>query len=146
MKKIFLSTFAVLVTVVFSSAYALEDKEIRENIKRLGSSEKFVKILAETISKSVPSQIDSETKIVSVVANGNTLNITHEMINAKTKNDIGDKKAISEFIKFQTNKVCTSQLGNILTNEYGVIYHYQYLSSTGINLFVFDIKKSNCLK
>jgi hypothetical protein len=129
-----------------SIVLAFDDGDIRASISKLGGVDKFIKTLAESMSKNLPSQLDANTKLISVLPNGNILNFTHVITNVKNQNEITNKSFVNDFIKFQTNKICTSQVSKIVVTEYGATYHYQYLSVTGENLFVFDVNKSKCLK
>jgi len=128
------------------NSFAFEDNDVRRAVNQLGGVDKFLNKLSDTMAKNLPQQLDKDTRFVSVLSNGNTINFLHMITNVKSKKDILDKDFISTFIKFQTNKICTSSVSKILVNEFDATYHYQYVSSTGEEIFVFDVKKKNCVK
>ena len=140
---IFIFANLLLLTV---NALAFEDSDVRKAIKQVGGVEKFVKQMAETMAKNTPQQLDKETSLISVLSNGDTINLTHLVSSQKSKEIIQDKKLVEYFKNFQTEKLCSSQVSKILIIEFGVTYHYQYVSPKGSNLFVFDVRKKNCVK
>ena len=142
MKK-FLVLFFLNISIALNYAYAFNDKDVRLSVKQAGGIEKFLKMLVESQVNNLPQQIDSETKVLAMMASNNTLHITHQMINVVAKEEISNE-GIEKFIKFQANKICTSNVGKILLREFDARYRYQYIGNTGNNIMAFTVTKKNC--
>jgi hypothetical protein len=141
------SSFLTFIFSIFAlNAYALEDNDVRRAVKQVGGVEAFIKTVSETMAKNTPQQLDKDTQLISVLANGSTINLLHVATNMKAKQEILDKNFIPNLIKFQTNKLCTSPVSKVLINEFDATYHYQYIGNTGENLFTFSVKRKNCVK
>jgi hypothetical protein len=133
-----------LILVNSTAALAFEDKDVRATVIKLGGVEKFLRMMADSQSKNLPQQLNSETQLLSMLATDSTMHLQHQMVKIQSKKEV-DSQFIKNFIKFQTTKVCTSPVSNILINEFGAKYRYYYLSQTGENIFTFDVLKKNCL-
>lgn len=135
----------IIVKILFLSnlAYSYSEKEVRLTVKQIGGPEKFLKFLVENQAKNLPQQIDAETKVLSMFATDKTLYITHQMINVNSKEDIINEE-VEKFKRFQRNKLCTSDVGKVLLNEFDIKYRYQYVSKSGQNLITFNVDKKDC--
>ena len=140
----------VFVSILFGSLHvsAMDEFAVKAAVERYGGVEKFLKSLASELSKIVPHKVDAETMVISFLASGSTMNITHKLINIESRSDFGDQKEfdkfIDKFIKFQSNKVCTSSMDKVLINEYDATYRYQYLGNTEKSVMLFDVTKRVC--
>ncbi len=132
----------VLCFGIFSNVSAITESEARQTINNLGGLEKFLKEVAKTLALNAPQTLDSETKIISVFSNGNTLNLTHELINVRRKDQIHNLK--QKIIDFQSKKICTSPVSKVAIQEFNAVYHYLYLGGGGAYLFDFDVDKKVC--
>lgn len=142
--------FSFSLTFIFSilafNVYAFEENDVRRAVKQVGGVDAFIKTLSETMAKNTPQQIDKDTRLVSALSNGSTINLLHMLTNVKSKQEILDKDFIPKFVQFQTNKLCSSAVSKVLIIDFDATYHYQYVGITGENLFAFDVRKMNCVK
>ncbi len=140
-----ISKVLIIIKILFlsNSAYSYSEKEVRLTVKQIGGPEKFLKFLVESQAKNLPQQIDAETKVLSMFATDKTLYITHQMINVNSKEDIINEE-VEKFKRFQRNKLCTSDVGKVLLNEFDIKYRYQYVSKSGQNLITFNVDKKDC--
>ena len=147
MKQLKLILILVFFTLnaIGQCTHAFDDNDVRSGIKQQGGAEAFLKALSKRYAQNLPQQLDSETWLLSSLATGLQLNLTHRLVSIETTDDLDDPSAVNTFIKFQSNKLCSSPVSKILINEYGVTYRYQYLGNTGKTLFVFNVNKKNCL-
>lgn len=141
--KILQALIFVKILFLSNSVYSYSEKEVGTIVKQLGGPEKFLKFLVENQVKNLPQQIDNETKLLSMFVTDKTLHITHQLINVNSKEDMVIEE-VEKFKRFQRNKICTSDIGKVLLNEFDVKYRYQYISKSGRNLITFNVDKKDC--
>jgi hypothetical protein len=145
MKKIFSKLYIIqfiIVAFVITEAYAVTEDEARKAIKQIGGVEKFLKEISATLAKNAPQRLDSETTFISAFANGEKINLTHELFNISSKKEV--KNSISAIIGNQEKKLCSSPVSSIAIKEFHASYHYLYLGKNGTYLFDFDVDEKSC--
>ena len=117
--RIFRALIFVKILFLSNSVYSFSEKEVGLAVKQIGGPEKFLKFLVERQVKNLPQQIDAETNLLSMFATDKTLHITHQMMNINSKEDIISEE-VEQFKRFQRNKICTSDVGKVLLNDFDV--------------------------
>ena len=144
MRNIFLLYLLISVSLASSNVVASDENDVKIAIQNVGGVDKFMTLMVETISKTVPKQLDSDTTIIAASSLGKSFNLTHMLINENGSNLSGGKKLADIFIQFQTVKICTNPFTKVVINDYGASVRYEYLSTTGAYLFGFEVNKSKC--
>ncbi|MDY0194308.1 MAG: hypothetical protein RBR93_12410 [Aliarcobacter butzleri] len=106
------------------------------------SIQSYIDTSAINISKTLPQDIDKETRIDSVSALPNKLKFDFTMKNL-AKADINQEYLHTKFVNNLVSKFCKSQQYEvILNNNASVVFHYN--DQNGLNLINVEINKDKC--
>ena len=105
------------------------------------TAEQLIQKAADDINRSVPMQVDKATRLLNVVALGNTLRYRYELDVKKSEYETNlIEKGQGEQMKMT---ICTSADMQALVSL-GTVMEYAYYSKDGAELEVFAIRLSTC--
>jgi ABC-type cobalamin transport system ATPase subunit len=117
--------------------------KVRQVVAQLGGASTFLREMSKAASESLPQRVDSEWELISSVAIGNTITMTHRAINLSRKG-ADQAKLRDQGYKNAVARNCTEPIAGTLILEYGVSYRYTTLSREGEFITRFLIDANSC--
>ena len=139
-------TFQVIALVLLASAAGFVSKVVfqktaSQNSFQLATAERLIQQAADGINQSAPIQVDKATRLLNVVAVGNTLRYRYEL---DVKKSDYEPNLIEKGQGAQMKMtICTSVDMRALI-DFGAVMEYAYYSKEGAELEVFAIHLLTC--
>lgn len=141
-----IKTFHVIALVLLASAAGVVGKIViqksaSQNSFQSVTTDQLIQQAANGINQSAPIQIDKATRLLNVVALGNTLRYRYELDIKKSEYEPNlMEKGQGKQMK---NTICTSADMQALI-KIGAVMEYAYYSKDGTELEIFAIRLSTC--
>jgi hypothetical protein len=135
--------YILLIALLPIFGLAAEDKNKGISLEAIKAQNRnVVKMAAEEMSKSLPTTIDKQTKLIDIKTDDTTLVYIFEIDTAPKSDETVKKEDHSRMQKAVTEGVCRSS-ERFLESDISIRYIYKS-ALTKAELFTFDISKENC--